>query len=199
MDREQGSGLWRKPGAWWRFGIPIGGLLLFVFGALGTVGFNVVIHETSSDAFCVNCHGPSKFAAEEWPQHSHYNTASGVMVTCADCHVAKEFVPKMWRKITAMKEVFYTVKGDYNTREKFEAARHEMVDSVWDSMRANDSRECRSCHKVERMDFDQQKRMAATMHQRMDGLERSDPKYKTCIDCHKYLAHNKPQAQADGE
>ncbi|MBY5991047.1 NapC/NirT family cytochrome c [Ferrimonas balearica] len=187
MDNQSGwRRLWQKPGAKWRLGIPVGALLLFVVGALGTVGFNVVIHETSSDEFCVSCHGPSKFAAEEWPEHTHYNTASGVKVTCADCHVAKEFLPKMWRKVRAMKEVYYQTLGTYNTREKFEAHREAMAESVWAEMKETDSRECRSCHKVELMDFAQQKRAAASMHQRMEQMGR------TCIDCHKYLAHNKP-------
>ncbi|MBY6188569.1 NapC/NirT family cytochrome c [Marinobacter hydrocarbonoclasticus] len=185
--------LWRKPRAGWRLGIPLGALLFFVIGAIGTVGFNVVIHETSSDEFCVSCHGPSKFAAEEWPEHTHYNTASGVLVTCADCHVAKEFVPKMWRKIRAMKEVYYQTLGTYNTREKFEAHRQTMAESVWAEMRETDSRECRSCHKVELMDFARQKKAAASMHQRMDKMG------KTCIDCHRFLAHDRPAKPQQGE
>ncbi|WP_261389962.1 NapC/NirT family cytochrome c [Ferrimonas balearica] len=195
MRDDQGfwARLWRSPKARWRLGIPLGGLLFFVLGAVGTVGFNVVIHETSSDTFCVSCHGPSKFAAEEWPQHTHYNTASGVLVTCADCHVANEFVPKMWRKIRAMKEVYYQTLGTYDTREKFEAHRQEMAESVWAEMRETDSRECRSCHKVELMDFARQKKAAASMHQRMEKMG------KTCIDCHKFLAHDRPAKPQQGE
>ncbi len=188
QDRNEQGGwakLWRQPKAKWLLGIPVGAFLFLAIGAVGTVGFNTVIHATSTDAFCVNCHVPS-YAQEEFKQSVHGSSRSGMVVNCADCHVAKEFVPKMWRKITAMKEVYWQIKGDYNTPEAYAEHKKEMQARIVEGFRATDSRECRNCHDVERMNFDKQKKMAANMHQRMDKMG------KTCIDCHAgKIAHDR--------
>jgi len=73
-----------------------------------------------------------------------------------------------------------------DTPEKFEAHRAEMAQSVWATMKANDSLECRNCHAVEHMDFKLQDPKAADLMQA--GFERGD----TCIDCHKGIAHKLP-------
>jgi len=61
-----------------------------------------------------------------------------------------------------------------------------MANRVWDSMKATDSRECRNCHDYDSMDFTYQVRRAVAQHS--DGLESG----KTCIDCHKGIAHSLP-------
>ena len=53
-------------------------------------------------------------------------------------------------------------------------------------MKANDSKECRNCHKVDRMNFNDQRSVAARMHQKIQT------EGKTCIDCHKGIAHQLP-------
>ena len=52
--------------------------------------------------------------------------------------------------------------------------------------KANDSKECRNCHNVDRMNFNDQRSVAARMHQKMKT------EGKTCIDCHKGIAHQLP-------
>ncbi|WP_417345447.1 NapC/NirT family cytochrome c [Ferrimonas sp.] len=188
-NHQQESGwskLWKQPKSKWLLGIPLGAFLAVAVGAVGTVGFNTVLHATSSDAFCVNCHVPS-FAAEEVAMSKHGTSASGMVVNCADCHVSKEFVPKMIRKISAMKEVYLELKGEITTKDEFLAYKKDGAARIIAEMKANDSRECRTCHDVERMNFDKQKKVAAKMHQKMEKMG------KTCIDCHKYkVAHKKP-------
>ena len=53
-------------------------------------------------------------------------------------------------------------------------------------MKATDSRECRNCHNFEYMDFTAQEARSRPRHQEaaIEG--------KTCIDCHKGVAHELP-------
>ena len=68
-----------------------------------------------------------------------------------------------------------------------------MATAVWDKMMANDSRECRSCHDYEDMNLDEQDRSARKRHGRapMEG--------KTCIECHKGIAHEEPDEPEEEE
>ncbi len=50
-------------------------------------------------------------------------------------------------------------------------------------MRANDSQECRNCHRVEQMDFAAQSRAVRRYHRAMES------RGKTCVDCHADVAH----------
>jgi len=61
-------------------------------------------------------------------------------------------------------------------------AQHE-----WARLKANDSLECRNCHSDESMDITRQSPRAADFHQRL--LFTGE---KTCIDCHKGIAHELP-------
>jgi cytochrome c-type protein NapC len=61
-----------------------------------------------------------------------------------------------------------------------------MAERVWASMKATDSRECRSCHHFATMALESQDRSAARKHQA--AAEKGD----TCIDCHKGVAHTLP-------
>ncbi|GAA4879261.1 NapC/NirT family cytochrome c [Ferrimonas pelagia] len=183
--------LWRAPKAKWLLGIPFGAFLFLAAGVVGTAGFGVVMDATSTDSFCVNCHVPS-YAAEEFQTSVHGMSRSGMDVQCKDCHVPKEFLPKMWRKITAMEELFWQFKGDYNNPEAYADHKKLMQERTVEHMRSTDSHTCRSCHIVEKMDFEKQSRMASTMHKRMIEADPSAENYRTCIDCHKgKIAHDR--------
>jgi hypothetical protein len=58
-----------------------------------------------------------------------------------------------------------------------------MAKRVWAHMKESDSKECRNCHKFDKMDTTKQKDRSVVKHEgaREDG--------KTCIDCHKGIAH----------
>ena len=92
----------------------------------------------------------------------------------------------MARKIRATNELYHKLLGTIDTQEKFNAKRFELAKNVWSEMKENDSRECRNCHEMNSMDFDEQEGRSRRKHEAalQDG--------KTCIDCHKGIAHELP-------
>jgi cytochrome c-type protein NapC len=130
---------------------------------------------------------------KEYMESEHFKNPSGVQATCADCHVPRPWIHKVVRKIQATNELFHTALGTIDTPEKFEAKRWEMANRVWDSMRATDSRECRNCHDFEAMDLSEQDRSGRKKHAQapLEG--------KTCIDCHKGIAHEYPDKPESAE
>lgn len=159
------------------------GIFLLGFAAFG--GMNTFFAYTNQMEFCISCHS-MKTNYEEYKETVHFKSASGVQATCADCHVPKDFLPKLGAKIMAAKDVYHEIMGTVDTPEKYEARRWEMANRVWAKMKATDSRECRSCHDFSNMDLSRQSRMARKKHASapMDG--------ETCIDCHKGIAHVEP-------
>ena len=134
---------------------------------------------------CADCHS-MQIPYNEYKESLRYKNASGVQAICADCHVPKAFGPKMVAKVIAVKDVVHEILGTIDTPEKYEQHRWDMANRVWDKMRATDSRECRSCHDFDNMDLSEQDRSARKRHStaRDEG--------KTCIDCHKGVAHEEP-------
>ncbi len=160
-------------------------VLVFSAGVLFTGLFNVGLSSTNEMEFCTSCHS-MKVNLEEYKETVHYLNTSGVRATCADCHVPKEFGPKIVAKVLAYKDVVHEILGTIDTKEKYEAHRWDMASRVWAKMKATDSRECRSCHGFDQMDLSTQSRMARKRHSSAvdEGL--------TCIDCHKGIAHMEP-------
>ena len=117
----------------------------------------------------------------------HYTNRSGVRATCPDCHVPHNWTDKIARKMQASKEVWGKIFGTISTREKFLEKRFELASHEWARLEANDSLECRNCHDFTYMDFTQQSPRAADHHERLLGTGE-----KTCIDCHKGIAHQLP-------
>ena len=158
-------------------------LLGLVLGVAALAAFNGVMHVTSTEKFCgVSCHEMgAPLAALQGT--AHYNNSHGIGVGCADCHIPKEFGPKMLRKIEASREVWGHFTGLIDTPEKYAAHRPAMRERELNRIRANDSQECRNCHRVDRMDFAAQGRAVRRYHRSMDS------RGKTCIDCHTGIAH----------
>jgi len=159
--------------------------LMFFIGILFTVGFNVALEATNTTEFCTSCH-TMKWPFEDLQETTHWSGITGVHAGCADCHVPKAFWPKMYAKIRAAKDVWHQIIGTIDTREQFEAHRWKMANTVWERMKANDSRECRNCHSFDHMDLSAQDRFARKKH------ERAVDEGETCIDCHKGIAHEEP-------
>ncbi len=166
-------------------------VLTFLAGGLAGVifwgGFNTFMEYTNTMEFCTSCHEMRDYLFAEYNESVHYENASGVRATCSDCHVPRAWVPKFVRKVRATNELYHKILGTIDTREKFEAKRAELAEHVWASMKATDSRECRNCHSYEAMDFDKQDRRAAKK------MKAGHEKGKTCIDCHKGIAHELPE------
>ncbi|SFT66469.1 trimethylamine-N-oxide reductase (cytochrome c), cytochrome c-type subunit TorC [Pseudovibrio denitrificans] len=167
---------------------PISLLLIGAFagGIVFWGGFHTAMDYTNTLDFCVSCHEMRSTVYEEYKKSPHFSNASGVQAVCSDCHVPKETYPKILRKIKAAKEVYSKLTGKIDTKEKFEAHRLTMAKSVWAEMEANDSQQCRNCHKQDSMDFAKQHPKASETMQKgfKDG--------ETCISCHKGIAHKLP-------
>lgn len=162
-------------------------LVGFVGGIIFWGGFNTAMEATNTLEFCVSCHEMDQLVYQEYKESVHYKNASGVRAICSDCHVPHAWGPKMIRKIKASGELWAKFTGKVNTIEKFEAHRWEMAGRVWAEMENNRSRECRNCHSFEAMDFQHQSQRASEKMQEAAELG------KTCIECHKGIAHKRPK------
>jgi cytochrome c-type protein NapC len=169
--------------------------VIFLAGLIFAGLFNVGLAYTNEMEFCTSCHS-MQVNLEEYKETIHYKNPSGVQATCSDCHVPKQFIPKMVAKVMAAKDVYHEVLGTIDTPEKYEAHRWDMATRVWAKMKGTNSRECRNCHKFENMDLTGQSRSARARH------GNAPDKGETCIDCHKGIAHeepDEPEAPAENE
>jgi cytochrome c-type protein NapC len=170
---------------------------LFVGVILGVVlwgGFNWALEITNTEAFCISCHEMEENVYKEYKETIHYNNRTGVRATCPDCHVPKEWVHKVVRKIQATNELYHKIVGTIDTREKFLENRLWMAKREWKRMKSTDSHECRNCHSFGYMDLEKQEERAADRHdphvwEVQDGKEPT----MTCIDCHLGIAHKLPK------
>lgn len=181
--------LWRQHRKWYLLWIPVGGILMFAAGIIFWGGFNTVLEATNTEAFCISCHEMRDNVYKEYQETIHYKNPAGVRATCPDCHVPRPWIYKVVRKVQASNELFHKIIGTISTREKFEAHREELAKHVWDTMKSTDSRECRNCHAYIYMDLAKQDKSAQKKH----TLEYVRETGKTCIDCHKGIAHHLPK------
>ncbi|MBL8479977.1 MAG: NapC/NirT family cytochrome c [Sterolibacteriaceae bacterium] len=156
-------------------------------------GFNTAMEATNTLEFCIGCHEMRDNVYVEYKKTIHYANRTGVRAVCSDCHVPKDWTHKMIRKIQASKELWGKMTGIIDTPEKFAAHRLQMAESEWARMKGNDSRECRNCHSFDAMDVEKQKLRGSKMH-KIGVAEK-----KTCIDCHKGIAHTKPKGMKEDE
>jgi len=167
----------------------IGALCLggFVSGVIFWGGFNTALEVTNTEQFCIGCHEMQDNVYQELRETVHFTNRSGVRATCPDCHVPHNWTDKIARKMQASKEVWGKVFGSISTPEKFANKRRELAEHEWARLKANDSLECRNCHNFAYMDFSVQKLRATQSHS--TSLASGE---KTCIDCHKGIAHKLP-------
>ncbi len=179
---------WRtltRPSAHYSLGfLTIGG---FVAGVVFWGAFNTAMEFTNTEGFCISCHEMRDNVYQEIQPTIHFTNRSGVRALCSDCHVPHDWTHKMGRKMQASKEVWGWIFGTIDTREEFLDKRRELAEREWARMKANDSLECRNCHEFRSMDFTRQSRRAAEAHS--TSLQAGE---KTCIDCHKGIAHRLP-------
>jgi len=165
-------------------------LVLIMMGIVLWGGFNTAMEATNTMSFCISCHEMKATVYQEYQHSVHYSNASGVQATCPDCHVPREWVPKVIRKIQASNELFHWMMGTISTPEKFEARRLQLAKTVWQTMKKTDSRECRNCHQFSAMNLSGQGRFASRIH---GGAKQEG---KTCIDCHQGISHKLPVQEA---
>ena len=184
--------IWRR--IWWFTTRPSARWAAGTLTALGVVlgilfwgGFNWAMELTNTESFCISCHEMEANVYREYRNTIHYSNRSGVRAICSDCHVPKEWIHKVVRKVKATKELFYHFTGEIDTAEKFEAKRMQLAKNVWYAMKTTDSRECRNCHNFTFMDLALQEPRAAERH------TEAAKQGKTCIDCHRGIAHRLPE------
>ncbi|WIM06763.1 MAG: NapC/NirT family cytochrome c [Candidatus Nitricoxidivorans perseverans] len=184
---ESREGMWTRlkkpPKCSFRTLLVVGMLLGIVFWG----GLNTAMEWTNRAEFCTSCHEMT-IPYEELKKTVHYKNRSGTTVNCADCHVASSKTPtdyifKSLQKLMAARDVIGKITGIVDTPEKFEAHRLEMAKRVWARMKDRDSKECRNCHNFATMDPEKQKDRSVVKHE--GAIEDG----KTCIDCHKGIAH----------
>jgi len=169
---------------------------VFVLGFASFGAMNAFFSFTNTTEFCTSCHS-MQINLAEYKETVHYKNASGVRAECADCHVPKEFIPKLQAKIIAAKDVYHEFLGDFAVSDEikndpdaylahYNKHRWDMANAVWDKMKASDSRECKTCHAFDTMDGGEQSRQAKKKH------ARAIKKGQTCIDCHQGIAHELP-------
>ena len=181
-------GVLRRPAIHYSLGfLVMGG---FIAGIIFWGGFNTAMEATNTEAFCTGCHEMETNVYAELKDTIHFTNRSGVRAICSDCHVPHEWTAKMARKMQASKEVWGKIFGTINTREKFLDKRLELAQHEWARLKANDSLECRNCHNFDYMDFTRQSKRAAEQHS--TSLASGE---KTCIDCHKGIAHELPDME----
>ncbi|HYD30015.1 MAG TPA: NapC/NirT family cytochrome c [Azospirillaceae bacterium] len=184
------SVFWSPTGRW-----SLGTLL--IVGGIGGVlfwgGFNWAMEATNNQEFCVTCHEMRDNVYAEYRGTIHDSNPSGVRASCPDCHVPKDWMHKVVRKIQASKELYHHVIGSMPTQEAFEENRIRLATNVWTAMKETDSRECRNCHNFNAMDVSLQGPRARERHLQAQGQG------LTCIDCHKGIAHKLPAGAFEAE
>jgi cytochrome c-type protein NapC len=148
--------------------------------------FNTAMEATNEFEFCISCHEMRDNVYPEYKKTIHFSNRVGVRAICSDCHVPKTWGYKLLRKIEASRELWGKIAGHIDTREKFEAHRMEMATREWARMKANDSRECRNCHTFDAMRGSKDMQSVYARHMKAKDAG------KTCIDCHKGIAHLLP-------
>jgi cytochrome c-type protein NapC len=156
-------------------------------------GFNTAMEATNTLEFCISCHEMRDTVYQEYKETIHYSNRTGVRAVCSDCHVPKDWTHKMIRKAQASGEVWGKLVGTIDTKEKFEAKRFELAKHEWARMKARNSIECRNCHNFDAMSPELQKKTPYKKH--MKAKEEG----KSCIDCHKGIAHQLPKEYEEPE
>ena len=170
--------------------LTIGG---FIGGIVFWGAFNTAMEFTNTEPFCTSCHEMRDNVYQEIQPTIHFTNRSGVRAVCSDCHVPREPVPMLKRKVAATFELWGHLVGKIDTKEKFESHRYELAKNVWTTMIRNDSHECRNCHKAESMSTELQSEKARARH------AKGKAEGKTCIHCHFGIAHKEPDGPGPQE
>ena len=160
-----------------------------VVGAVGVIGTQVAVAVTGTDQFCgTTCHSHEQFVYPEHQLSVHYNNRVGVRAMCVDCHVPHNYPAKLIVKTEkGIADAYAEIRGTISTREKFDRERWRLANMVWDEMRADNSKNCRSCHDPQAMDSAKQSEDAVKQHKKFAAGK------ATCIDCHTGVAHKEPE------
>lgn len=175
-----------------RLGLGVAVVAVLLAGSLMAAGA-AGLAWTNTEKFCISCHEMKDNAYAEFKDTIHDRNRSGVRAVCADCHVPREPVAMLKRKVDATFELWGHFTGVIDTKEKYEKHRHELATRVWKRMKQTDSLECRNCHQADAMDPEKQTEKARARH------AKAKAEGTTCIDCHFGIAHKEPDGPGPQE
>lgn len=163
-------------------------LVLLIVGVIVGAGGLLVSLEinraTSTDAFCTSCHS-MKFVGNDphFVNSSHRSNSVGINPTCADCHIPKTnwFVETYSHAKSGARDVYAEYTHNFGDPKLWEAHRVALAHEVRETMRAQDSETCRSCHDARTISPISARGQAAHALLREGRM--------TCIDCHFNLVH----------
>lgn len=168
-------------------GLGLGGVLL-IFAVVGAGSASGV---TGGNNLCLSCHVMEQTVFQEFKKTKHFINPSGVRADCSSCHVPQDLFPMLSRKVASVTEVMSWMQGTIDTPEKFEKNRLRLAKGVWAGMKETGSRECKSCHNPEALDFSAFKKPESA-----ETMKKGLAEGQTCIDCHKGIAHTMPDLSA---
>lgn len=193
----------RRGGRAWKNVANLSVLAIALLGAIGgaTAGYltHIAVKQSETTEFCISCHIMDATVFEEFKQTRHYSNAIGFRVECGDCHVPSvhsmgELVTYLSVKFGAARFVYGWATGRMSEPDQLRSKRDVLAQRVWDDMRARDSAECRSCHRMEAMDLSLQSRRGAEQHRDAEA------EGQTCIDCHNDgIAHTPVKVEKTGK
>lgn len=164
-----------------------------VVGAAGYFTVQNVLHATSTNAFCMTCHAQHSLE-DEVLMSSHGNNSAGIVAQCQDCHLPPGQFQYLIKKIIVSKDIigYLTIDG-FETQEWLEENRKEQAELARDYLRSIDSAPCQTCHNriYDENPPENMKKIAKRMHAM--NFKKPEDKRKTCIDCHKGVAHPYPK------
>ncbi len=161
--------------------LPIAGAVL---GASGIIVSLEVNRATSTDAFCTACHSMAGVGTDPHFVNSiHRANSAGVNPSCGDCHIPKTnwFVETYTHASSGIRDVIAEYSHNYSDPNIWEARRVILADEVRNTMRAQDSVTCRSCHNANTVQPKSPRGQAAHAMLREGRM--------TCIDCHFNIVH----------
>lgn len=167
----------------------IGGLT--GFAALAGIAVGVVVGAPvadsvdryfSSNAFCAEtCHVMKATVAAELAESTHGTTKSGVVPSCANCHVSEDLFGAYVDHVKGLRELFANIVLGIDTVEAFEKERFGAANRVRMHLAKNDSKTCRTCHVMDKIKPERPR----GQRQHAEAREKNI----TCIVCHYDLVH----------
>lgn len=158
--------------------------LFFSLGALAVIFANYGLDYTSQNQFCESCHVHPQ-ATLSWRQGPHFDTASGVVVACVQCHLPPKGFDYVAGKVQAASRDIYgvlfkdTSKLNWEERSQREAAAKHVFEAG-----------CKQCHQNLFPRDLNEKGQKAHLHY----SEKSDE--LRCINCHLTVGHFHEQGEA---
>jgi nitrate/TMAO reductase-like tetraheme cytochrome c subunit len=161
---------------------------LLVIGAIAGAGAIIastfVNRFTSTEAFCTSCHSMANVAADpHYLSSAHRNNATGVLASCADCHVPSNnwLVETYSHAVDGIRDGFAEYTTNVGDPAAWSARLPVLAQRVREEMQRENSVTCRKCHDPARIHPASAAGQSAHAMLAQGNI--------TCITCHADVAH----------